>query len=105
MLNFANWFAGIFGSLFALVAHWFTARAALFVTIAAVSLSLTLGLFVAIKALVAGVLATVPFEPFVMGFYACWPGNAETCMAACFGADVAVFIYRYKVGLIEALAK
>lgn len=102
---FAQWVAAVFSSIFGLVASWLTARTALFVTVAAVSLSLTLALFAAIKALVAGVAVAVPYEPFVMGFYACWPSNAETCIAACFGADVAVFIYRYKVGLVEALAK
>lgn len=101
----AAWFGSVISSAFAFLASWLTARTALFATVAAVSLALTMALFITIKALVAGVAVVVPFEPFVMGFYACWPSNAETCIAACFGCDVAVFVYRYKVGMVEALAK
>jgi len=105
MFRLATFLGSIFSSLFGFVAAWLGARTALVVTIATVSLALTAGLFLAIKALVVGLVTAVPYEPFLMGFFSIWPSNAETCIAACFGADIAVFLYRYKVGVIESLAK
>jgi hypothetical protein len=100
-----GWLSTIFTSIFSIFAAWLTARTAAIAAVVAVSLSLTVALFLAIKLLVVGLMVAVTYEPLVMGFWAVWPSNAEACIAACFGADVAVFLYRYKVSLVEALAR
>lgn len=105
MARIAAYIASFFTSTFGLFAAWFGSKAALATTIVTVTAAMTLTLYIVIKALLQHVIMLVPYEPFVMGFFACWPSNAETCIAACFGADIAVFIYRYKIGLIESLAK
>lgn len=101
----AAFLSSVFGSFFSLFSAWLSAKAAMAAAIVAVSLAMTAALFLVIKGLVVGLIGAVPYEPFVMGFFACWPSNAETCIAACFGADIAVFLYRYKVGLVHALAR
>ncbi len=92
------------GSFFAFIVSVVGAKTAFIVAIGAVSLSITAALFLAIKALIAGLMVTVGYQPFVMAFWALWPSNAETCIAACLGADVAVFLYRYKLHLIQAIS-
>lgn len=98
------WLVSVFGGLFAWLSTWLGAKAALSLAIVAVSLSITGAFFIAIKALVVGVMSYITYEPFLMVFYALWPANAETCIAACLGADVAAFLYRYKLGLIQAIS-
>lgn len=101
----AAFLSSVFGSLFSLFSAWLSAKAAMAAAIVAVSLAATAALFLVVKGLIIGLVGSVPYEPFVMGFYAVWPSNAETCIAACFGADIAIFLYRYKMGLVQALAR
>lgn len=92
-------------ALFSWIVSWIGAKAGLIATVATVSLALTAAAFVAIKALIVGLVSLVTYEPFLMAFWACWPANAETCIAACLGADLVVFLYRYKMNLMAILAK
>jgi hypothetical protein len=103
MRRLAALFGSFFTSTFGLAASWFSVRAATIAAGVAVTAALTAGLFIGCKALVSNVVMSVPYEPFVMGFWACWPANAETCISACLGADIAVFIYRYKVDLMKVI--
>jgi hypothetical protein len=102
---FAGWLASAFGWIWGLFAAWLSVRAAFIASIVAVSLALVLAVFLVVKGLITGLVGVVPYEPLVMGFWACWPSNAETCIAAAFGCDIAVFIYRWKVDLLGLLAK
>lgn len=105
MRSLAAWLASLMASLFGAFSARIGLKAALVATLVVTSMALTTGLFVAAKLLVNGLVSAVPYEPFVMGFFACWPDNAETCIAACFGVDVLVFGYRYKDRLLFALAR
>lgn len=98
-------FVSVFGSVFTLISAWFASRAALYTALVAVSLAATAGAFLTLKALVVGLITSVSYAPFVMAFFSCWPSNAETCIAACVGADLVVFLYRYKMSLIESVAR
>lgn len=88
------------GSFFTTVFSWLSkylgAKVATTGAIAVVSLSLLVALTAFLKSIVYGLAVMVPYESFLMGFYACWPSNAETCIATCFSADIAVFMYKYK---------
>lgn len=105
MAKLAAWIASLMVSVFGAFSARIGLKAALVGTLVVTSLALTAGLFVAAKVLVNGLVSAVPYEPFVMGFFSCWPDNAETCIAACFGVDVLVFGYRYKNRLLFALAR
>ncbi len=100
-----GWLSSIFTSIFSIFSAMLAARTAAIAAVVTISLALTAALFLVIKGLVAGLVAVVPYEPLVMGFWSVWPSNAEVCISACLGADIAVFIYRYKVGLVEALGR
>lgn len=101
----AAWLVSIVSSAFGFLSAAVGAKAALYVAVAAVSLTITMALYATIQGLVAGLIMTVGNEAFRMAFYALWPDNAATCISACLGADVAVFIYRYKVGIVESMAR
>ncbi|BBO20874.1 MAG: hypothetical protein HKUEN07_03760 [Rhodocyclaceae bacterium] len=105
MATLAAWLASLVSAAFGFLSAQIGAKAALYVAVAAVSLTITAALYATIQGLVAGLVSTVTNEAFRMAFYSIWPSNATTCISACLGADVAVFIYRYKVGIVEAMAK
>lgn len=105
MARLAAFLASFFTSSFGLISGWLSSKIGIGLAISAVSLTITTALFVAMKSMLKTAVQAVPYEPFVMGFWACWPSNGETCIAVCLGIDVAVFIYRYKVGLIESMTK
>lgn len=101
----AAWLVSVVTAAFGFISAQLGAKASLYLAIVAVSLSITAALYVAIQSLVSGLVMSVSNEAFRMAFTALWPSNATTCISACLGADVAVFIYRYKVGIIEAMGK
>lgn len=105
MGTLAAWLSGLVSAAFGYLSAQIGAKAALYLAVAAVSLTITGALYATIQALVVGLMSTVSNEAFRMAFYSLWPSNAATCISACLGADVAVFIYRYKVGIVEAMAK
>jgi hypothetical protein len=100
----AAFLASTFGSLFAFLLKHFTQRVAVAATLGAAVLSVSLVFYIAIQALVSGVMRTVDNEFFLMGFYALWPENASLCISACIGAEVAAFIYRHKIRLIQMVS-
>lgn len=105
MGRLAAFLASFFTSTFSLFSGWMASKIGMGVAVAAVSLTITTALFLLMKSLLRTAILSVPYEHFVMGFWACWPSNGETCIAVCLGIDVAVFLYRYKVGLIESMTR
>jgi len=105
MARLALFLGSFFTTVFAWLAPYIGSRFAIVATVVTVSLSMVAALFVAAKSLVVGVVSLVPYEPFVMAFFACWPSNAETCIAACFGVDMVVFLYKYKTRLVALVTK
>lgn len=94
-----------FSSFFGLISTWLTTKVGIGVAFSTVFTAATLVFYEVAKTAVSGVVMSVPYEPFVMGFYACWPANAETCIAAMLGMDVACLVYRFKTFLISNLAQ
>lgn len=92
------------GSVFATAYEWFSkylfSKVALVGAVSVASLAAIVAFYAALKLLIVGCVAAVPNETFRMAFYACWPSNAETCVAACWGADVAAFVYKYRARLM-----
>lgn len=105
MTTLAAWLASVVSAAFGFLSARIGAKAALYIAVAAVSLTITAALYATIQSLVTGLIMTVSNEAFRMAFFSIWPSNAFTCISACLGVDVAVFIYRYKVGIIEAMAR
>lgn len=105
MARIAAFLASFFGSVFTWFSGWLSSKVAMVAAIVTVSLASLVALFAAMKVLVVGLVSTVPYEPFVMGFYACWPSNAETCISACWAADIAVFLYKYKMRVLALVSK
>lgn len=99
----AVFFSSVFGALFSAVAQFFTRRVAVATLVIATFSAVTLAFYLAMKALVAGVVVQVGFEPFVMAFHAMWPSNAETCLTLMASARLAAFLYRYKVTLLQTI--
>lgn len=101
--------AVLIADLFATAFGWFSgylgSKVAVVLAVVATSLTLVVTFFIALKALTIGVVSYVPYEPFRMGFWACWPSNAETCVAACWGADVAAFLYRYRLRVMALISQ
>lgn len=101
MTYLAQFLGAVFGGLFSWLAQYFSRKLAMGVTVIATSTAMMLAFYAAIQLLVGGVTATVTNVYFLVGFWAVWPDNAELCIAACLGADVAAFVYRHKLKLME----
>lgn len=102
------WLAGfliqIFGGVLGFLASYFTKKVAIGVSVAAVLLTVTTAFYLALKALIAGVMLGVSNPWFLMAFYAIWPSNAETCITAIFSAEILSFLYRHQLMTIKAVA-
>jgi len=98
-LFLASFFSGVTRWLFGFINSKVNYAIAAFV----VSGTCMAALVVVFKSLIGLLIIPAVYSPwyaqFVMAFFACWPSNAETCIAACWSADIAVFLYRYRVRL------
>lgn len=103
MTYLAQFFVSIFSGLFTWLAGYFTRKTALALTVIATGLAMTTTFYVSIKLLVSGVVATVSNQYLLMGFWALWPDNADLCISACLSADVAAFVYRYKLKIMQMI--
>lgn len=83
-----------FGKLFEAFANLIGKKVALGGAIITTSLLLLTAFWVALKALVAGLMHQVTNQYVLMGFYALWPSNAELCLSAYWTAQLVAFIYR-----------
>ena len=60
----------------------------------ATSLALITAFWIALKALVAGLIIQITDQTMLMAFYALWPSNAELCISAYWTAHLVAWIYR-----------
>lgn len=100
----ANFLVSVFGSLFGFLATYFGKKAAIGAAVGTTLLAATTAFYLAIKALVVGLMSQITNQWFLMAFYAIWPSNAELCLSACIAADLAVLLYRYQLMTIRAVA-
>jgi hypothetical protein len=105
MFRLATLIAGFFGSIFAWIAGFFTAKVAASAVLGAVTLGIVMLLYVSLKAFTSGLVSHVDDETFRMVFWSIWPLNAEACLAACWGSDICVFLFKYRIKLLDLLAK
>lgn len=94
----------VFGALFSFFASYIGKKVAVGAAVAATLLTVTTAFYVAIKLLVVGVTSAVTNQWLLMGFYAVWPSNAETCITAMFAAEVAGFLYRHQLLTIRVVS-
>lgn len=117
MSNLANFLVSLAGGIFAWIVKWFGTRVAMttamvtaWVTATAAAL-LCLNGFISLLGLLpdgssagAGTPAAGAMSWFWMAFWSLWPSNASTVIAVCLGADACVFLWRYKLGLLNAIS-
>lgn len=100
----AAFLLAVSGGFISWVAQRFTKRfvaAAAFMTAWLVLLG---ALWLAMKALIAGLVMTVSNQYLIMGFWAIWPTNAEAVVSACIACDAAIFVYKTHVENLKAIA-
>lgn len=90
----AAFLVSVFGKLFDYFATYVGKKVALGGAIVATSLALLTAFWIALKALVVGLMHQVTNQTMLMAFYAIWPSNAELCLSAYWSAQLAAFIYR-----------
>lgn len=91
----------VFTSCFDFIAKYFSRKVAIGATSVAAMLSVTTAFYLTIKGLVNFSVSQITNEYLLMGFYACWPDNADACIAICLSADVIAFMYRYNTDLLK----
>jgi hypothetical protein len=96
--------AELFGTAFSWLAGYIGVKVAVSAALTVTALALVTVLFFSLKALTVGVVSLVPYESFQMAFWSCWPSNAEACLTACWGADIAVFTYNLRSRLLALLS-
>lgn len=94
MQLFAGFLIAAFGKLFEFFATYVGKKVAIGGAIIATSLALLTAFWLALKALVLGLVAQVTNQHILMSFYALWPSNAELCLSAYWTAQLVAFIYR-----------
>jgi|APMI01.1.fsa_nt_gi hypothetical protein len=90
----AAFLTAFFGKLFEAFADLISKKIAMGGALVMMSLLLLTGFWVALKALVAGLIHQVANQQLLMAFYALWPSNAELCISAYWTAQLVAFIYR-----------
>lgn len=83
-----------FGKLFDFFATYLGKKVAIGGAILATSLALLTAFWIALKALVVGLMHQITNQHVLMAFYALWPSNAELCLSAYWTAQLVAFIYR-----------
>lgn len=101
-------FAAIILNFFGAIAGWLAGfiakKAALTVALGGVVVVLTLALFGLYKAVSALLLYSISNEYVLMVFNQIWPDNANLCIGSIIAAEVAAFVYRYKVKMLILLS-
>lgn len=100
----AGFLIPIFTGLFTWLAQYFTKRAAVTTAVVAAVGVITGAFYSLVQGLLNGIGATITDSQFLMVWWAVWPSNGATCLAACFGADIAGFLWRYQKRTIEMIA-
>lgn len=94
MQYLAGFLVAVFGKLLDYFATYVGKKVAVGGAIIATSLGLLTAFWLAMKALVVGLVHQVTNQHLLMAFYAIWPSNAELCLSAYWTAQLVAFIYR-----------
>ena len=98
---------GFLGALFAhlvsFLAQWFTLKTAMQLGIVAAVVSLTVGVFLAIKSLLLGIAIVAPPE-FGHAMSLIMPSNLPLCVSAIVSAHVVRWVWIWQVHFIEMYA-
>lgn len=98
---FAAFLKAAFVAVFAIFTKYLGYQLAKVAILISVFLAMVVALLGAFKLLVAGVASQITNEYLLMVFWVIWPDNADLCISACLGADVAVWVYRVKLQLLD----
>lgn len=93
----------IFAHLVSFFAQWFTVKTAMQLGIIAAVVSLTLGLFLTVKALILGIAVIAPPQ-FTLAMALIMPNNLPLCMSAIVSANVVRWVWIWQVHWIEMYA-
>jgi hypothetical protein len=105
MGRLATFLAGFFGTIFTWFSGFVTSKVITSSIVIAVAAGIVMTAYTSLTALIQGIVSLVEDETFRMIFWACWPANAEACLAACWGADIALFLWRFRTKLLALLAR
>lgn len=98
---FAAFLVPVFQWLFQFFVLRFTTKTLAFATYAAIFSVTTLAFYAVVTALVSGVSYAVSDYYLLMVFTSLVPGNLSTCITAMFAAELAAFIYRFKISVLK----
>lgn len=98
----AAWLAPLFASLAAFFGQWMAKKTMIVTSFVAGSLALTTAFVVAVKALLAGIVAQLPSWAVGVGYFV--PDNAALCLSAVLTAKIARWIYDYHFGVLKTAA-
>lgn len=99
----AAFFGGLFAQLVGFLAQWFTVKTATQLGIVTAVVTLTVGLFVAIKTLLFSIAIISPPE-FGQAMSLIIPNNLPICMSAIVSANVVRWVWIWQVHFIEMYA-
>lgn len=99
----ATWLTGLFAGIVSGLAQYFTRRLAVRVAFITMAVTTTVALFVALRALVFGVYASISNPYVLMGMSVLLPGNVEMCIGAMIASDVLVYLYRWHMMQLRAV--
>jgi hypothetical protein len=94
MQYLASFLVVVFGKIFDFFATYITKKIALLGAVVTTSVALMTAFWVALKALIFGLMHQVTNQTILMGFYAIWPSNAELCISTYWTAQLVAYIYR-----------
>jgi hypothetical protein len=94
MSYFAGFLIAGFGKLFDWLLQFVGKKIAAGAAILATSLALLGAFYIALKALIFGLMSQISNQFVLQAFYALWPSNAELCLSAYWTAQVTAFVYR-----------
>lgn len=97
----AAFFSGALADLVGFFVKYLGKKVAIGAAFVTAFLALTGAFFLALKAIITGFVFVADNRWLTIGFYLCWPANAEAVIAACFSADIAAFLYRVHVDFLR----
>lgn len=107
MQYLAGFLGSFFTMIFAFVAKYLGKKFAFGSAIAATLLALSTAFYLSMVALLNGFVHTfndASSHWFLVGFYAILPANFTTCITIIFTAEIAAYMYRYKLFVVQAVS-
>jgi len=117
LAKMGGFFGGVATFFFDLIVRWFGTKAAMTTALVTAWVAATTAAFLCLQGFFslldlapdglgagAGTPAAGAMSIFWMAFGSLWPSNANTVIAVCIGADACVFLWRYKLSLLNAIS-